>query len=149
MGLWMFLSGCESNGKDHFVYGLHCKLWLLHDLNITPSGMTPFIICFDKNTFEDYSIKNNGVLKKRNNEVFPNEIFIGGTWKFFDDTLYLKNISIHNKYIIEDTIIVNSKIYLLNVTDKFNIENCNCENLVARFKGGKVDSIKQILNFFQ
>ncbi|MBU6341816.1 MAG: hypothetical protein KGS48_10005, partial [Bacteroidetes bacterium] len=49
--------------------------------------------------------------------------------------------------INQDTIIIKNGIYLINVTDKYNINNYDSKNLIANFKGGSIDSINTILNY--
>lgn len=145
--MFFFFISCQSTDKESYVYGNDCKLWLLFDRSISDSGKTPFILCFDKEYFNCYSIKSNGGLSKRLNDDLSYDLIEGGKWKIKNDSMLINNIAVFEGNINQDTIIIKNGIYLINVTDKYNINNYDSKNLIANFKGGSIDSINTILNY--
>jgi hypothetical protein len=142
-----FFIGCQSTNKEHLVYGRDCKLWLLFDSTITTSGKTPFVLCFNKKYYNCYSIKSDGLLRKRVNDDLVYRIIEGGKWEIQDKSIIINNVRLNIENMTEDTILTKAGVYLINVTHKYDIINCDSKNLVAKFKGGAVDSIADILNY--
>jgi hypothetical protein len=145
--LIFFLVSCQSTTSKSFVYGTNFKLWLLFDTTITDSGNTPFILCFDDKKYNCYIYQNTGLLHKRISDDIKYQLIEGGEWKLENDSFYFNNIVINQNNINHDTIQIMKGIYLLNITNKFNSENCDCSNLKSQFKGGSIDSIKTLLNY--
>lgn len=146
--LLFFFASCQSSDKNYFVHGNDCKLWLLFDNSITKSGKTPYILCFDKDQYGCYLIQSNGALKKRFNGDVVYSLIEGGVWKIKKDSLFINDIGVlPGENIKEDTLKIKENIYLINVTNKYFIKNCDSKNLIANFKGEAIDSINDILNY--
>jgi len=64
-----------------------------------------------------------------------------------DDSLYLQGSVFSNVKKVSDTVYLRPDAFLLDATNKFNIGNCNCDSLIAQFKGGTLDSMKTLLNY--
>ena len=139
----MFLS-CDNiqTNKRHNICGDNCKIWLLYD-----DRFTPIALCFNADEYQDYSIKSSGKLHKRGPFVYSESFLRGGRWEFDRDNLILNGHVVSIQTPSSDTIILGAKKYLINVTDKFKINNCNCQALDATFKGGKIDSMKTLIMY--
>ena len=143
----LFFWSCESIEKKHLVYGKNCKLWLLNDTSIVSNGITPYLLCFDKTEYQCYLVQSNGAVSKRLKSDIVYDIIDGGNWKINGDTMYIKDYSFPSENISEDTIFLNEGAFIFNISHKFNIINCSCNNLIVQFKGGNIDSIKTLLNY--
>lgn len=140
--LFLLILGCNSDATNHAVYGDNCKIWLIYD-----SGLTPFLLCFNNSIYEDYRIKSDGRLEIRANDPWLEQAYRGGAWQIAHDSLYLNNIAIDKRSINKDTIFIRKNSFLIDVTAKFSVENCDCRNLSAIFKGGRIDSLKTLVNY--
>lgn len=69
-----------------------------------------------------------------------------GQWSIMNDSLYLQNKPFSPIKISSDTIYLGPKSLLVDATNKFNINNCDCDSLDAQFKGGRINSFKDVFN---
>lgn len=146
--------GCVQSEKDIFgVKHAECKLWWLYDKAIS-DGPTHLFICFNKDKYNCLPIYKSGSLKnqKRVNDPFFGDDVVypltnHGKWEIRYDSLFLQGNGFSTVKVVSDTVFLRPDAFLLDQTDKFNIENCDCDSLIAQFKGGAIDSIKTILNY--
>ena len=132
----------EQTDAEFNIYGDSCKIWLLYD-----ERFMPIVLCFGEDDYQDYKIKNNGRLVKRDSFVYSEQVFRGGKWVIKNKCLVLNGYQTPIQSLLTDTIKLGRNEFLLNVSNKFYINNCNCQTLDATFKGGKIDSIKTILQY--
>jgi hypothetical protein len=146
---------CIEPEKDILgMAGAECKIWSIHDKSISDRP-THLFICFNKNKYNCVSLYKSGKLKtpKRFNDPFWGgsdvlyPLIEFGRWEIKHDSLILQGKGFSSIKRIADTIILRPDAYLLDQTNKFNIDNCDCDSLVAQFKGGAIDSIKTVLNY--
>jgi hypothetical protein len=152
--MYLIFFGCAQPEKD--IFGMEyakCKLWWLYDEAIS-DGPTPLFICFNKYKYNCLPVYKSGSLK--NTEPVNDQFFSGdvvypltnhGTWEVRHDSLILQGEKFSAIKRVSDTIFLRPDAFLLDQTEKFNIANCNCDSLVARFKGGNIDSVQTILNY--
>lgn len=139
--------GCVQPQKDIFgLEGCECKLWWIYDEGIS-DGPTPLFFCINKGKYYTYSITRFGKLRKPiiSDVVYP--LTEHGNWQINGDSLFLQDKGFSTMKSISDTIFLRPDAFLLDATIKFDIENCDCDSLVAQFKGGNVDSIQTLLNY--
>lgn len=74
-------------------------------------------------------------------------LFNEGKWEIKNDSLFLQGQGYSKIKKISDTVYLMPDLFLLDVTDKFDVTGSNCDSLNAQFKGGYVDSAKTILNY--
>jgi hypothetical protein len=150
----IIIFGCAQSEKDIFgVEYAKCKIWWLYDKAIS-DGPTHLFICFNKGKYNCLPLYKSGILKNRkpiNDPFFGGDVVYPltnyGTWEVRYDSLILQGENFSTIKRISDTIFLRPDAFLLDQTDKFNIENCDCDSLIAQFKGGQVDSIQTILNY--
>jgi len=139
--------GCEPPSKD--IWALedsNCSLWWLYDEGIS-DGPTPLFICFNKKKYYTYSITKHGNLRKPLIGDVVYSLTEHGRWEIKSDSLYLQDKNFSAIIKVSDTVYLRPNSFLIDATDKFNIENCDCDNIIAQFKGGNIDSIKTLLNY--
>jgi hypothetical protein len=138
------LIGCVGNNgiEEKTVCGSGCKIWVALNCPTYP------IICMDsKNTVNTFSIRQDGEIYKPILSDFV-YIFYQGEWRIYRNSLYINDIKIDKSNVFSDSIFVGYEgVYLKDITDKFVIKNCDCDNLSARFKGGGVDSLHHLLQY--
>ena len=141
---------CQSQDKKSILYDDDCSIWLLYDEKIKSSfqtGYTPFVLCFNENTYQTYFITGTGLLKKNKASIFDDKFLDGNIWSIYKDSLKIGNIVVHINNASKDTISLRADAMLINIKNKFFLKNCTCDSLNAQFKGGSVDSIKTLLNY--
>ncbi|HOY07024.1 MAG TPA: hypothetical protein PLO67_16570 [Saprospiraceae bacterium] len=141
--LFAFIPSCEYSPKNVLEpRELGCGLWWLYDERPT-SGF----ICFDAKKYRFYTITRTGALRR----PFPSDVIDPlteyGEWEIKNDSLFLQGKSYSEIKNTFDTVYIRSNVFLMDETHKFQITNCNCDNLVAQFKGGVIDSIQTLLNY--
>jgi len=152
--MYFTVFGCEQPEKDIFgVEHANCKIWWLYDKAIS-DGPTHLFICFNKDKYNCLPLYKSGNLKNRksvNDPFFGGDVVYPltnhGTWEVRYDSLFLQGKNFSTIKRVSDTIFLISDAFLLDQTDNFNIDDCDCDSLVAQFKGGQVDSIQTILNY--
>jgi len=136
---------CNNDLEEKSIYGYGCKIWI--GLN-HPSYP---IVCMDsKKTINVFSIRQDGLIYMPGSSEPP--CFIGlfyqGKWRIDKNSLYINDIKIDKNSVFSDSIFVGyDSVYLKDITDKFIIDQCDCNNLSARFKGGYVDSLHRLLEY--
>jgi hypothetical protein len=141
--VFMVIQSCNYSSKNVLEpIGSDCRLWWIYDARPTPG-----FICFNLKKYNSYTITWHGKLRKS----FPGDVVDPltehGIWEIKEDSLLLQGRAYSKITIISDTVYIRPNVFLLDQTDKFNIENCDCDSLVAQFKGGNIDSIKTLLNY--
>jgi hypothetical protein len=145
--IYLIILGCVQPKKDIFgIEGHECKLWWIYDEGIS-NGPTPLFICINVDKYYTYSISRFGKLRKPKIGDVVYALTEHGNWEVRYDSLILQGKGFSTIKRMSDTIFLRPDAFLLDLTDKFNIENCDCDSLVAQFKGGQVDSIKTIMNY--
>ncbi|MDX2282358.1 MAG: hypothetical protein NW218_22395 [Saprospiraceae bacterium] len=150
----VFILNCKHTSENILMpTGSSCKLWWLYDEAIS-DGPTHIFICFNKYKYNCLKIYKSGSLK--NTERVNDQFFSGdvvypltdhGKWEVRHDSLILQGENFSAIKRVSDTIFLRPDAFLLDQTEKFNIANCNCDSLVAQFKGGNIDSVRTILNY--
>ena len=138
-----FILNCENSPKN--VLGprdLACRLWWLYDKRPTPT-----FICYNQKKYNTYTVARNGKLRKPLPSDVIDLLTEHGKWEIKGDTLFLQGTFYSKIKNTLDTIYLQHNVFLLDQTGKFNISNCNCDSLIAQFKGGKIDSITTLLNY--
>lgn len=141
------IAGCKSPSEDIFgLNGFECKLWWIYDEGIS-NGSTPLFLCVNEKKYGTYSITRFGSLKKPmiGDVVYP--LTEHGTWEIKKDSLFLQGKGFSTIKRISDTVFLRPGAFFLDQTAKFHIINCDCDSLVAQFKGGTIDSMKTLLTY--
>jgi hypothetical protein len=146
---------CEHPKQD--IFGMaetECKVWWLYDKALG-DGPTHVFICLNKKKYNCLSIYKSGKVQTR--KQFKDPFWGGhdviyplielGSWEIKYDSLFLQDKGFSPIKKVTDTIFLRPDAFLLDQTDKFHIENCDCDSFVAQFKGGVIDSIKTVLNY--
>jgi len=133
----LFLAcSCTSTIDNKIFSGQGCKIWM--ELNIFGRG----ILCVDSNKhYRSYGVDYNGNVITHFPSYFLS-VFDHGQWKteqnylyFKHDNNYINEHRVHSKNIFIDSIYLEyDERYLINVTDMFEVKNCDCKNLVAKLK---------------
>jgi hypothetical protein len=123
----VFLYSCANEIDNKIFSGQGCKVWM--PLNLPGTG----ILCVDSSKY----YMTYCVDAKRNTFVPFSSDFLTildqGRWRIEQNYLYLKHDNIHlnehrvhSKNIFADSIYLDySEMYLINVTDLFEIKNCD------------------------
>ncbi len=148
MAAFHLIAGCNSSPKDvwRLDNGQGCSLWWLYDQGIS-DGPTPYVVCFNQQTYRTYSISRYGDLRKRLISDVAYPVIEHGQWSLRHDSLWLQGRSFSTFAVHADTVYLRPDAFLIDVTNKFNIENCDCDHLTAQFKGGAIDSLKTLLHY--
>lgn len=139
--------GCNPPSKDILgLKGFECKLWWIYDEGIS-DGPTPFFMCVNEKKYCTYSITSFGKLRKPMTGDVVYSLTEHGKWEIKKDSLFLQGTGFSTIKRISDTVFLRPDAFLLDETDKFHIMNCDCDSLIAQFKGGTIDSMKTLLNY--
>lgn len=139
----VFILNCKHTSENMLVpTGSSCKLWWLYDERPTPG-----FICYNAEKYKLYTITRFGKLRKPLASDVIDPLTEHGVWEVKGDSFYLQGNAYSKIKKTSDTVYLRPNVFLIDQTDKFNIDNCDCDRLVALFKGGNIDSVQTILNY--
>ncbi len=141
---------CNYTANDTLLLkNSNYRIWWLYDETIS-DGPTPIFLCFNIEKYQAYSLSRFGTLNKalHGDVIYP--LTEGGKWAIKHDSLFLQSNSFSTIISKSDTVFLGSRAYLIDATDIFVVKNCDCDSLLAQFKGGTTDrfkDMKAVLNY--